>query len=154
MPKHRNQENTYGGCTVAGSFLPLAKVDLQQIQSMLKLALGDLTAAKELVKITSKESAGWNVIYRIHYDVLHAVAEAYIHFDKIKARTHECLFAYLCVKHPQLELDWNFFDKVRTKRNGSMYYGESATYQDWKGIELQINLYIKTLKKAIEEKIK
>jgi len=38
-------------------------------------------------------------------------------------------------------------------RNRSIYYGKAASYDDWKSIELQLNLYVTTLKKAIEKKL-
>jgi len=63
------------------------------------------------------------------------------------------MFAYLCQKHPELELSWDFFEKVRTKRNGIQYYGTPVTYDDWKEIELQINNYIHLLIKEIEKKL-
>jgi len=72
----------------------------------------------------------------------------------VKSFNHKCLFAYLCVKHPELELDWNFFEKIRTIRNGIHYYGIAISQKDWKEVELQMNLYIKLLKKAVEDKLK
>ena len=45
------------------------------------------------------------------------------------------------------------FREVRTKRNGINYYGEHVTYNDWKSIEVQIKLYISTLKKEVEKKL-
>ncbi len=53
-----------------------------------------------------------------------------------------------------MELDWDFFEKIRTKRNGINYYGTPVTQDDLKEIELQINIYIKAIKKEVEKKIK
>ncbi|HLC84473.1 MAG TPA: hypothetical protein VJH22_01640 [Candidatus Nanoarchaeia archaeon] len=80
--------------------------------------------------------------------------EAFVRFDRIKSNNHQCLFAHLCEKHPELELDWSFLEKVRTKRNEIQYYGRPATCAEWKEIELQMMLYIKTLKTAIEQRLK
>ncbi|MDI6737265.1 MAG: hypothetical protein QME12_01990 [Nanoarchaeota archaeon] len=30
----------------------------------------------------------------------------------------------------ELLLDWNFLEKIRTKRNGSIYYGSPISYED------------------------
>ncbi len=38
-------------------------------------------------------------------------------------------------------------------RNRSVYYGKPATYDDWKSIEVQINLYIETLRKKVEDRL-
>jgi len=151
--RERTSENIYDRCIADGYFTPLFPNE-EQVKTMLQLALTDLEAAKEWVKKTPKESGAWNAIYKLHYDILHSLIEAFLRLGKIKARTHECLFAHVCIKHPELELSWNFFEKIRSKRNRSLYYGDAITYQDWKEAKLQLNLYINTLKKAIEEKLK
>ena len=154
MYKEKTQKEIYEKCEEEGSFIPLAEIDIEKIKSMHKIALIDFETSKEWIKNAKKESNQWNAIFKINYDVLHMLLEALVIFDKFKIKTHECLFAYLCEKHSELEFDWNFFEKIRTKRNGINYYGTSVSYKDFKEIELQIKLYIKTLKKAIEKKLK
>jgi hypothetical protein len=90
----------------------------------------------------------------MYYDVLHQLVEAYLRFENIKVKNHLCLFVYLCVKHSELELNWDFFEKVRTKRNGIQYYGSLVTEKDWKEVTLEFDLTISLLKRKIEEKIK
>lgn len=153
MRKERNRNSVYNACLEEGSFLPVAKVDYEQIRAMLKVALTDFDSVKQWEKQTQIDSGQWNAIYKLAYDVLHALAEAFLLLEKVKARTHECVFAHICEKHPEFEFDWNFFEKVRSKRNRSIYYGEPANYNSWNEIELQIKLYINTLKKAIEESL-
>ncbi len=153
MLKDRTLDGVFTGCSVEGSFSPLAKADADQARSMFDVALVDFETVREWSKKAAKESGQWNAIYKLAYDVLHTLSEALLVFDKIKARTHECVFAYLCKKHPELDLDWNFFEKVRTTRNRSIYYGQPISYDSWKELETQMILYINTLKKAIEQKI-
>ncbi|MBR9683309.1 hypothetical protein GOV03_02100 [Candidatus Woesearchaeota archaeon] len=154
MYKERIQPSIYFLCKEKGSFISLTKIDYEQIQSMVEIALIDLASVQEWENKAVKGSGQWNALYKLYYDVLHQLAEVFIHFDKIKVKSHECLFAYLCEKHPELELDWNFFEKIRTKRNGALYYGALITYKNWKEVELQFNLYIKKLKEEIERKLK
>lgn len=153
MPKIKTSEDTYNTCCSEGSFIPLESVDIEQITSIVDIALTDLTVVEQWLKMAKKQGPEWNTMYKLYYDILHELIEAFVRFDKMKIRTHECLFAYLCDKHPELEFDWDFFEKIRTKRNGSLYYGKPIEYQDWKEIELQIQLYIRSLKKEIELKI-
>ncbi len=154
MYKEQTQENIYKKCEEEGSFTSLEEVDVDKIKSMLKIALTDLESIKKWIKNAKKEEGEWNAILKINYDILHLLVEVFILFEKIKITTHKCLFVYLCEKHPELELDWNFFEKIRTIRNGSVYYGKLITYKDWEEIHLQLNLYINTLKKEIEIKLK
>ncbi|VVB81219.1 Uncharacterised protein [uncultured archaeon] len=146
----RTQDSIFQKCTTDGEFNALSKVDVELIKTMRDIALLDMGTVKKW----SLGEGDWNALFKLGYDVLHTLAEAFVYFDKIKAERHECLFAYLCDKHPELEFDWNFLDNIRIIRNRSIYYGKPATYDNWKLAEFQLNLYINTLKKTIEEKLK
>lgn len=154
MPKYLDQKEAFKKCEGEGKFIPQEDIDIEKVKSMVEIAKSDSESGQALKKNLSKESRQWSSVFKLYYDALHELVEAFLHFDKIKIENHQCLFAYLCEKHPQLELDWDFFEKVRTKRNGINYYGIAVTQEDWKEIELQMILYIKTLKKAIEKRIK
>ena len=154
MEKPKTIEETYEKCNLDGCLIKINRISMDKIDGMYKLAMMDLNSVKILVNALNSDSGGWNSIYKLYYDVLHILCEAYIHLDGYKSRNHLCLFAFICMKHPELELNWNFFQKVRTKRNGICYYGKPVKYEDWKEIELQMNLYINLLRKEIEKKLK
>lgn len=149
MPKNLTIEQTYDKCVSDGNLLPQDKIDINKITSMLTIIEEYIKVAEELKKHNS-----YNVQYDTNYSILHMLTEAILLFDKIKSSNHQCLFTALCIKHPELELDWNFFEKIRTKRNGIHYYGTQVNKEDWKTIELQTQIYIKTLHKKLKEKIK
>ena len=145
MRQFETVEEAYDMCLTEGSIIPLAEVDVGRICASLRIAEEDLQSAQDaLVK------KRWNSAFKAHYDVIHQLAECYLKFEKMKAKTHLALFAYLCVKHPELELNWNFFEKIRTKRNGINYYSTLITEKDWKEVAVQFELYIKTLKGSIK----
>lgn len=148
MPKFKTSEECYDLCQTKGFFEKKEEINIEKVKSNLKIAEEDLASAKDAVK---KER--WNSAYKLFYDVLHILVESYLCFDRIKSLNHQCLFAYLCINHSKLELSWEFFEKIRTKRNGINYYSQPVTHDDWKAVELQFNLYISTLKKEIEKKL-
>ncbi|MBU0627551.1 MAG: hypothetical protein KKC75_00025 [Nanoarchaeota archaeon] len=80
--------------------------------------------------------------------------EAFLLFDKISEENHQCNNAYLCLKHPELELDWNFLETVRLKRNAINYRGQLLKYEDWKKLKLSFDLHINKLSREIEKKLK
>ena len=149
MPKQRDIEEVYSSCTSEGKFLPQAKIDVHKIKSMLKIVEEDLLTINDL-----KDSTRYNTLCKLNYDVLHTLTEALLLFDKIKSTNHQCLFTYLCTKHTELELNWNFFEQIRTKRNGINYYGTMVDKEDWKNLSLQITLYTNILKTTISNKLK
>src|SRR3989338_3862517 len=120
--------------------------DAEKIESMVSIANADVEAANSIRKNLPKQSSQWNSVYKLYYDALHELVESFLNFEKIKIDNHQCLFEYMCEKHPELEFSWDFFEKVRTKRNGINYYGITVSFDDWKEVELQFNLYIKKLK--------
>ena len=149
MPKSLTKEEAYDKCNAEGKIVPVSEVDTGKVESMVNIAEEDMESIKEL-----KKKEKWNTLYKLNYDVLHTLCEALLMFEKTKSLNHQCLFSYVCVRFPELELDWNFFEKVRTKRNGIHYYGTAVKREDFKEIEVQMALYIKTIKGEIGKKLK
>ena len=154
MEEFRTAADALRKCELKGSIVPLADVDVEQIRSLLLLARGDQQAAEKVQQGLENNSILWNNVYAIYYDSIHKLVDAFLRVHSVSSLNHLCLFAYLCEKHPELELDWGFFEKIRTKRNGIHYYGQKTTSADWKSVELQAKLYIKTLREAVEKKLK
>src|SRR3989339_1871021 len=153
MPEYMTQKEAFIKCKKEGKFIIIEEVDIGKIKSTLAIAEGDIEAANSLKKNLQKESNQWNSVYKLYYDALHELAESFLRFEKVKIDSHQCLFAYLCERHPELEFSWDFFEKVRTKRNGINYYGTPAIFDDWKEVELQFGLYIEKLKESIKKKM-
>lgn len=142
----RNIKETYLKCKINGTYIHQSEINIAKIKSMLNIAKEDIKSVEEL-----KKTNRFNTIYKLSYDILHTLTEALILFDKIKSKNHICLFAYFCTKHN--EFDWNFFEKIRTKRNGIHYYGSGVDKNDWDEVNAQIALYIKKLKDSISHKL-
>ena len=131
MVEYKNNEKAYAECVANGFFVKIEKVEVEKVKTNLKVAEEDVETAK--LALTKKN---YNTAYKLHYDALHGLVEAFLCFDKIKSKNHQCLFSYLCHEHSELELSWDFFEKVRTKRNGINYYGVPVNLQDWKEVEI------------------
>ena len=102
---------------------------------------------------TTKDS-NWRIVFNIHYDVLRELCALLMLFKKQKSSNHQGLFAFIILNFPEFDFDWTFFETVRKMRNQNKYKGIDITGDMWKKIEFQINLYISTLKKEIENKLK
>jgi|SRR3989344_6571531 len=153
MPKYISQKEAFLKCKKEGDFIIQEGINLEKIKSTIIIAQGDIESAEAIRKNLPRESIKWNGVYKLYYDSLHELTEAFLGFDKIKTKSHQALFAYLCEKYPELEFSWEFFEKVRTKRNGINYYGAPIDYNDWKEAKIQFILYTKKLKEEIEKKL-
>lgn len=154
MRKPKTLEETYQSCTADGYINEIKEVNYDKIKSLMQNAETSIRTANIVVKAIREQDKEWMSVLLDHYDALRIYAEALLQFDKLDIPNHECLFAGLCIKHPQLKLDWNFLNKVRRKRNGVNYYGEHVSYHEWKDAEHQFSLCITALKKEIEKRLK
>ena len=152
-PKFDSEEEAYNSCIADGYVKEVFAINTERVRALLKNAGIAAESADSLAKALKKDDEKWQTVYVLYYDALRMCVEAFLMFDKIVSLNHQCLFAVLCVKHRELELSWSFFETIRTKRNGVNYYGESIAFSDWKAAEVQMKLYISTLKKAIEKKL-
>lgn len=153
MGEFRTAREALDKCESKGQLLPLAEIDLGIIRSIVALAAGDKQAGEKLASGLGKDDVLWNNVFNSYYDSLHKLADVVARFDKVNPASHLCLFAYICKRHPELEFDWGFFEKIRTKRNGAQYYGQKATKEDWDGVEAQMKLYIHTLESEVKRRL-
>lgn len=153
MPEYLTQKEAFLKCKKEGKFFPREEIEIERIRSTLAIAEADLQSVLLLKKTLPKESLQWSSVFKLCYDALHELAEAFLRFEQMRSENHQCLFAYLCEKYPELELSWDFLEKVRTKRNGIHYYGTPVLYQEWKEVELPFFLYANKLKEEVLKKI-
>ena len=111
MPKFLTQKEAFAKCKREGRLIPVENVDMEKIKSTLSIAEGDIAAGNFLQKNIQKDNSQWNSVYKLYYDALHELVEAYLRFEKIKSVNHQCLFAYFCEKHPELAFSWDFFKR-------------------------------------------
>ena len=146
--------DTYEKCLSSGNIKEKNEVDIELIKSLKNVAERGLSFIKEKSKNIPKDSSDWTFVFRDYYESLRGLIESYLLFDKIEADKHQCKNAYLCHNHPELELNWNFLETVRLKRNRINYRGELLSYKDWKQFKLHFSLHINKLKEEINKQLK
>ncbi len=147
-------KSVYNQCEADGLIRPKEEIDIDLIKSLKVSSERGLAFIKDKEESISKESIEWTFVFREYYESLRGLIEAFLLFDKISPDNHQCNNAYLCFKHPELELDWNFLETARLKRNAVNYKGQLLRYEDWKKLKLNLELHINKLKKEIEKKLK
>ena len=145
-------QKTYELCLNTGN-IKEKETDIELIKSLKIVAEKGLEFINNVSKNIPQDSSYWTFVFREHYESLRGLIEAYMLFDGIEVDNHQCKNAYLCFKYPQLELNWEFLETIRLKRNAINYRGQLLKYDDWKLLQLELNLHISALKKEIEKKI-
>ena len=145
-------DKTYKLCMSTGNIKEKI-TDLELIKSLKDVAEKGLAFIKSKSKDIPKDSTDWTFVFRDYYESLRGLIEAYLLFDGIEADNHQCKNAYLCFKYKELELDWEFLEIIRLKRNAINYKGQLLKYEDWKEVKLKFELHINALKKEIERKL-
>ena len=147
-----NLDKIYKLCTSTGN-IKEKSVDIELIKSLKIVAEKGLEFINSKSKDIPKASTDWTFGFRDHYESLRGLIEAYLLFDGIEADNHQCKNAYICFKHSHLDLDWEFLETIRLKRNAINYRGQLLKYEDWKVLKLKFELHINVLKKEIKEKL-
>lgn len=148
-----NLDKTYKLCTSTGS-IKEKFADIELIKSLKIVAEKGLEFIDSKSIDIPKNSTDWTFVFRDYYESLRGLIEAYILFEGIEADNHQCKNAHICFKHPELELDWEFLETIRLKRNAINYRGQLLKYDDWKSLKLKFELHINALKKEIEKRLK
>lgn len=151
MRRCKTLEEMYKLCVNEGEVRIVSEVNIQKVKDTLGNAETNINAAQILMKAIGKQNKEWMNVYI--YESLRGLIEAYILFDGIEADSHQCKNAYICFKHPELELDWDFLETIRLKRNAINYRGQLLKYDDWKPFKMKFELHINLLKEKIEEKL-
>jgi hypothetical protein len=147
-----NLEETYDSC-IASGMIKEKSVDIELIKSLKVVSEDGLNFIKKVSTGIPKDSTDWTFVFREYYESLRGLIEAYLLFDGIETDNHQCNNAYLCLKHPELEADWEFLETIRLKRNAVNYRGVLLKYDDWNLFKMKFELYISLMKKKVEEQL-
>ena len=145
-------DKTYKLCTSTGN-IKEKLVDIELIKSLKIVAEKGIEFINKKSKDIPKDSTDWTFVFRDNYESLRGLIEAYLLFDGIEADNHQCKNACICFKHPELELDWEFLETIRLKRNAINYRGQLLKYEDWKMLSMKFKLHINLLRFEIEKKL-
>src|SRR3990167_2050431 len=100
-------DKIYKLCTSTGN-IKEKSMDIELIKSLKIVAEKGLEFINSKSKDIPKDSTDWTFVFRDHYESLMGLIETYLLFEGIEADNHQCKNAYICFKHPELEIDWEF----------------------------------------------
>ncbi len=150
----KDLKSIYDGCKANGLIKIKSEPDIELVRSLKLSAERGLAFIKNMEKSIAKNSLDWTFVFRDYYESLRSLIDAFLLFEKVAADSHQCKNAYLCYKHPELELNWDFLETARLKRNAINYKGQLLKYEDWKKIRLNFELHINKIREEIEDRLK
>jgi hypothetical protein len=148
--KVKSLEDVYDDCCASGLIREKDIVDYELIRSLLISAEKERMMLKDAEKVINCNF----VLFNLYYDVLRKLISAFLLFERIKSENHQCLNAYLCIKHPDLDIDWKMLETFRGLRNGINYEGKDISRDEWLEQKPCLEVYIRTFVKAVSEKLK
>ena len=124
-------------------------LDIDRVTALVRLSDAGLDFIQGTMEGMPESSPNWTFIFRDHYEVLRSLIEAYLLLDGVSADSHQCNNAWLCYKHPELGLSWDFLELVRLKRNSINYKGKLIDFHFWSEVKLKLGEAIILIRREI-----
>ncbi len=150
MVREKTPKEVYEELSAKGEYEE-AHLDKAETEKVIAMALEDYEYGK---RFRAAPNQNWRVIFNIHYDVLRELCDQLMRFRQQKTSNHQGLFAFIVLNFREMELDWNFFEMIRNIRNRNKYRGRDIMREDWKIAEAGFDVYILSLKKELEKRLK
>jgi hypothetical protein len=147
-------ESTYDECLISGCVTEKKDTDLEAVKSLKEKADTILDSIKEKDKTINKDNADWTLLFKENYDALRLLIDAYLHFDKIIVENDLCKFACICTRNPNFDLNWDFLEHIRLKRDAVDNSGLMMNHNDRRALKLEFELHIHKLREEIGKNLK
>lgn len=153
MTKIKNLEEVYDSCIADGFLYNLKEADPEKAKTLLENAEHDVGTLKETVPIMERMK-NYNLIWSSRYEIIRQLIDGILLMEKIKSDNHQCLFAHICVKHKDWDIDWETIETMRLLRNRLHYEGGQIPAETWKEYKLKFDVYTQIFIKILKEKLK
>lgn len=149
----KDLDNVYNQCVAEGKLQEAEEIDIEKAKSLLDNAELDLKSSKDITPLLEKNK-NFGMIWSTRYEIIRQLVQGILLFEKIKSGNHQCLYAHICVKHKEWDIDWETIETMRLLRNGVHYEGRPVSEETWKSYKLKFDVYIKTFIKILRKKVK
>ncbi len=145
--------DAYNKCINSGSIKKANEVDSERAKTLLENAERDIDPLKEVTSVFEK-SNNCGFLWTNHYEIIRQLVAGILLFEKIISDNHKCLYAYICTKREEWEIDWKTIETMRMLRNGVHYEGRPVSAETWKEYKLKFEVYIHSFTKILKQKLK
>jgi len=152
MKEVKDLEKVYNQCVAEGYLQEPEDVDIEKAKSLLDNVAQDLDTLKDTTPIMERKK-NFNLIWSSRYEIIRQLVQGILLLEKVNSENHQCLYAYICVKHEEWDIDWETIETMRLLRNGVHYEGRPIAAETWKEYKLKFEVYTQTFNKILKEKL-
>lgn len=153
MNKVKNLDEVYNQCVAGGNLQEPEEIDIEKAKSLLDNVEQDIDTLKDTLPIMEKKK-NFSLIWSSRYEIIRQLVQGILLLEKVNSNNHQCLYAYICVKHKEWDIDWDTIETMRLLRNGVHYEGRPVNAETWKEYKLKFNVYIQTFIKILKQKLR
>lgn len=151
--KIQDLKTEYDKCVNSGYIKKANEVDSEKAKTLLENAELDIDSLKDTTALFEKKG-NYGFLWSNHYEIIRQLVAGILLFEKIISDNHKCLYAYICTKHKEWDIDWKIIETMRLLRNGVHYEGRPVSAEIWKEYKLKFQVYVQTFIKILKQKLK
>lgn len=149
----KSLDEVYNRCVAEGNLQEPEEIDTEKAKSLLDNAEQDIDTLKDTLPIMERKK-NFSLIWSSRYEIIRQLVQGILLLEKVNSNNHQCLYAYVCAKHADWDIDWETIETMRLLRNGVHYEGRPVNADTWKEYNLKFEIYTKTFIKILQEKLK
>jgi len=146
-------DEIYDSCVADGFLYNMKEADPERARTFLENAEQDIATLKETTPIMEK-MRNYSLIWSSRYEIIRQLIDGILLMEKIKSDNHQCLFAYICMKHKEWYIDWETIETMRLLRNAVHYEGRAVSAEIWKEYKLKFDVYTQGFIRILKDKLK
>ena len=108
----------------------LIQAQSEKAKTLLENAELDIDSLKDATALFEKKN-NFGLLWSNHYEIIRQLVAGILLFEKTISNNHKCLYAYICTKHKEWEIDWETIETMRLLRNSVHYEGRPVTAEIW-----------------------
>jgi len=132
-------ERTYDSCIIRGQIIEniAEKNNFDVIKQKIEQTKIELQEIKTQKTKTSEQKTQQ---FNKYYDALTILKNLFLQKNNVKIEEEQCKNAYLCVKFPFLELNFEFLENTRNK-----FEAQKEINEEWTMMKIHFELHIQSL---------
>jgi len=152
MKEIKDLDIIYNKCVAEGNLQEPEEIDIEKSKSLLDNVNQDLDTLKDIIPIMEKKK-NYSLIWSNNYELFRQLVQGILLLEKVRSGNHQCLYAYICTKHNEWNIDWETIETMRLLRNGVHYEGRPVSAETWKEYKLKFHVYIQSFIKILTQRI-